>query len=180
MSLVLAVQTDRTIAGIDEIRARLGDSSNVRGSVTPILREGARVGTEFARLHAPRGSTGKLAGAIEDDAIVFRIRGDVVAARFGVQPVRDPGRGSRLYPIYVHEGTGLYGRLHRVITPKRSPVMVFPGGGKPWPTVIGRTGRVVKRSVRGQRAQPYMHSAYEEAKVYVEAHLDEIFRRLVE
>jgi hypothetical protein len=57
MSLVLAVQTDRTIAGIDEIRARLGDSSNVRGSVTPILREGARVGTEFARLHAPRGST---------------------------------------------------------------------------------------------------------------------------
>jgi hypothetical protein len=126
--------------GIDEIRERLGDSNNVRGAVTPILREGARVGTEFARLHAPRGSTGRLAGAIEDDAIVFRIRGDVVAARFGLQPVRDPGRGSRLYPIYVHEGTGLYGRLHRVITAKRSPVMVFPGGGKPWPVTIGRTG----------------------------------------
>jgi hypothetical protein len=180
MSLVLAVQTDRTIAGIDEIRARLGDSSNVRGSVTPILREGARVGTEFARLRAPRGSTGKLAGAIEDDAIVFRIRGDVVAARFGVQPVRDPCRGSRLYPIYVHEGTGLYSRLHRVITAKRSPVMVFPGGGKPWPVEIGRTGRIVKRTVKGQRAQPYMTHAYEEAKVYVEAHLDEIFHRLVE
>lgn len=180
MSLVLAVQTDRSIGGIDEIRARLGDSSNVRGAVTPVLREGARVGTEFARLHAPRGSTSRLAGAIEDDAIVFRIRGDVVAARFGVQPVRAPGRGSRLYPIYVHEGTGLYGRLHRVIVAKRSPVMVFPGGGKPWPVTIGRTGRVVKRTVRGQRPQPFMTHAFEEARVYVESHLDEVFHRLVE
>jgi hypothetical protein len=180
MSLVLAVQTDRSIGGIDEIRDKLGDSGNVRGAVTPVLREGARVGTEAARLHAPRGSTGRLAGAIADDAIVFRIRGDIAAARFGVQPVPDPGRGDRLYPIAVHEGTGLYGRLHRLITPRRARAMAFPGGGKPWPTLVGRTGVVVKRTVRGQRAQPYMTLAYEEARVYVEAHLDEIFTRLVD
>ena len=180
MSLVLAVHTRGDVGGVDEIRARLGDTNNVRGAVTPVLREGARVGTEFARLHAPRGSTGKLSGAIADDAIVFRIRGDVATARFGVQPVRNPGRGSPLYPIFVHEGTGLFGRLHRMITPKRSPVMVFPGGGKPWPVLVGRTGIVMKRYVRGQRPQPYMTHAYEEAKVYVEAHLDEVFRRLIE
>jgi hypothetical protein len=180
MAVVLAVQTDRGIGGIDEIREKLGDSGNVRGAVTPVLRDAARIGTTAARLHAPRGSTGRLSGAIEDDGIVFRIRGDTVAARFGVQPVGDPGRGSRLYPIYVHEGTGLYGRLHRIITPRRAPAMVFPAGGKPWPVEIGRTGRVVKRTIRGQRPQPYMNRAYDEAKAYVEVHLDEIFRRLVD
>jgi hypothetical protein len=118
--------------------------------------------------------------AIADDAITFRVRGDYAVARFGVQPVMNPGRGSRLYPIYVHEGTGLFGRLHRVITPRRSPVMVFPGGGKPWPVLIGRTGVVVKRSVRGQRAQPYMAHAYEEAAAYVGAHLDEMVERMLD
>lgn len=179
MSLVLAVQTER-IDGIDAIRDKLGDSGNIRGSVTPILRRGARVGVESARIHAPRGSTRKLAEAIADDAITFRVRGDYAVARFGVQPVRSPGRGSRLYPIYVHEGTGLFGRLHRVITPKRSPVMVFPGGGKPWPVLVGRTGVVVKRSVRGQRAQPYMASAFEEAAAYVGTHLDEMVDRMLD
>src|SRR3954470_7974106 len=155
MALQLAVQTG-SIEGIDEIRNRLGDSGNIRRSVTPILREAARVGAVTARLHAPRGSTGRLAREIADDAIVFRIRGDLATARFGVQPVRDPGRGSPLYPIFVHEGTGLFGRLHRVITPKRSPVMVFPGGGKPWPVAVGHTGLLRKRVVQGQRPQPYM------------------------
>jgi hypothetical protein len=179
MTLQLAVQVGN-IEGINTIRERLGDSGNVRGAVTPVLRQGARVGTEAARLHAPRGSTGRLAGAIADDAIVFRIRGDVATARFGVQPVQNPGRGSRLYPIYVHEGTGLHGRLHRLITPRRSPVMVFPGGGKPWPVEIGRTGLVARRSVQGQRPQAYMQTAFEEARAYVESHLDEVFNHLVE
>jgi hypothetical protein len=179
MALRLAVQTGR-IDGIDAIREKLGDSGNVRGAVTPVLREGARVGATAARLHAPRGSTSRLAGAITDDAIVFRVRGDTVQARFGVQPVRDPGRGSPLYPIYVHEGTGLYGHLKRVITPRRSPVMVFPGGGKPWPVTVGRTGVVVKHVVRGQRPNPYMTHAFEEADAYVRAHLDEVVNRALD
>lgn len=179
MALQLAVQTGN-IEGLDAIRDRLGNSGNIRDSVTPVLRRGARVGTEAARLHAPRGSTGRLAEQIADDGIVFRIRGDVATARFGVQPVPAPGRGDRLYPIYVHEGTGLYGRLHRLITPRRARAMAFPGGGKPWPTMVGRTGIVVKRTVRGQRPQPYMFMAFEEARAYVEANLDDIFRRLVD
>jgi hypothetical protein len=178
MALQLAVQSD-AIEGINEIRQRLGDSGNVRDSVTPVLRRAARLGAESARIHAPRGSTSRLAGAIDDDAIVFRIRGDVATARFGVQPVPNPGRGSPLYPIYVHEGTGLLGRLRRVIAAKRAPAMVFPGGGKSWPIVAGHTGLIRKHFVRGQRPQPYMTYAYEEARVYVEAHLDDVVNRLV-
>jgi hypothetical protein len=180
MSLSLAVQTRTDVSGVDEIRARLGDSGNVRGAVTPILQEGALVGARAAKRHAPRGATGRLAGSIAEDAIVFRIRGDTIGARFGVQPVMDPGRGSRLYPIYVHEGTGLHGRLKRLITARRSPTMVFPGGGKPWPVHAGRTGIVERRFIKGQRPQPYLLMAYEEAKVYVEHHLDGVFRRLVQ
>lgn len=179
MALQLAVQTG-SLEGIDEIRDRLGDSGNIRRNVTPILREGARVGATAARLHAPRGSTGRLAEEIADDAIVFRLRGDVATARFGVQPVPNPGRGDRLYPIYVHEGTGLYGRLHRRITPRSAALMRFPGGGKPWPVTVGRTGLVKKQSVRGQRPQPYMTFAFEEASAYVNAHLDEMVNRIVD
>lgn len=179
MSLYLAVKTGR-IEGIDEIRNRLGDSGTIRGNVTPILKEGARVGAAAARTAAPRGVTKGLTEAIADDAFVFRVRKDVVNVRFGVQPVRDPGRGSPFYPVYVHEGTGLYGRLHRVITAKRAGQMVFPGGGKPWPTIFGRTGRVKRFSVRGQKPQPYMAVAYEEAKRFIETHLDDMARRLVE
>lgn len=178
MSLVIGAQMER-VDGIDVIRDRLGNSGNVRQAVTPILREGARVGTETARTLAPKGATDRLSENIADDAIVFRIRGDVATARFGVQPVRNPGRGSRLYPLYVHEGTGIFGRLHKFIVAKRAGAMVFPGGGKPWPTQFGRTGRVVKHSVRGQKPQPYMTLAYEAAQQYVRAHLDDLMNDLV-
>jgi hypothetical protein len=179
MSLQLAAQTDR-IEGIDQIRERLGNSGNVRSAVTPMLREAARLGAETARRLAPKGATGRLQEAIADDAIVFRIRGDTAQARFGLQPVRRPGRGSPLYPVYVHEGTGLYGRHERLIRPKKARAMAFPAKGGWWPVEFGRTGAVVTRTVSGQRPQPFMTSAYDIAKAYVETHLDDIFQRLVE
>ena len=181
MALQLAMQTDR-IEGINEIREKLGNSGHVYGSLRDLLNDAARVGVASARLNAPKGRTGNLQQAIDDRAIAFRIRGDRdrAEARFGVQPVANPGRGSRLYPLYVHEGTGIYGRLHRAITPKRAPMMVFPGGGKPWPVMAGRTGLVHKQSVRGQRPQPFMTLAYAEARAHIDAHIDETINRLVE
>src|SRR3954468_10704701 len=122
MSLSIAVKYDR-VEGINEIRDRLGDSGNVRGSVTPILREASRLGAETARASAPEGATGRLKANIANDAITFRVRDDYVTARFGVQPVRNPGRGRPTYPMFVHEGTGLYGRVGRLITAKRAPKM---------------------------------------------------------
>jgi hypothetical protein len=45
---------------------------------------------------------------------------------------------------------------------------------------VGRTGLVFARSVRGQKPQPYMRHGYEEARAYIDAHLDEMVNRLFE
>jgi len=180
MPLIIGSRTEGLVDTIGVLRERLGDSGNIRNSVTPVLRRAARLGAHEARVAAPRGATGRLADAIADDAFEFRVRGDVATARFGVQPVPNPGRGSRLYPLYVHEGTGIHGRLGRVITAKRKPNMIFPDGGKPWPVSFTRLGLVKTASVSGQRAQPYMTRAFEVAQAEVEAQLDDMIRNIVD
>jgi hypothetical protein len=175
----IQVGIDR-IEGIEEVRNRLGDSGQVRRRISHVLNEAARVGTQSARIYAPK-DTSRLVRAIKDDTIQFTAAGNYVEARFGVQPVSMATRGaggrftgsragSRIYPVFVHEGTGLYGRMRRAITPRRANVMVF----------VGRTGLVKTKSVRGQRPHPYMRHGYEDARAYVDAHLDDVVNRLFE
>lgn len=180
MPLVLGVHTENLAETIGAIRDRLGNSGNIRNAVTPTLREGARIGAQAARGFAPHGSSGRLADAIADDAFEFRVRGDLAVARFGVQPVPNPARGSRLYPLYVHEGTGVYGRLERVIVAKRAKKMVFPGTGKPWPTSNAARPMNAVRAVAGQRGQPYMRRAFRVAEEYIESQLDDIANRIID
>lgn len=54
--------------------------------------------------------------------------------------------------IFVHEGTGLFGKYHTPIVPTKSSHLVF--------TLEGRRRFVVK-SVKGQVANPYLTKAYE-------------------
>lgn len=60
------------------------------------------------------------------------------------------GVGAR-YGIWVHEGTGIFGPRHHVITPVRAPLLVFTPSG------LGR--RVYTRSTLGQRPQPFLVDA---------------------
>src|SRR4029078_498859 len=59
---------------------------------------------------------------------------------------------------FVHDGTGIFGPLHRVIIPRTAPFMVFE-----W------KGRIHKRhEVYGQRPQPYLREAMDDAeKVFI-------------
>jgi len=180
MSLVIGVRTTGLVDTIGVLRERLGDSGNIRNAVTPTLREGSRIGAQAARTFAPKGASGRLEDAIADDTFEFRVRGDLAVARFGVQPVSNPARGSRLYPLYVHEGTGVYGRIERVITVKRAKKMVFPGAGKPWPTSNAARPLNAVTAVAGQRGQPYMLRAFRVAQEYVESQLDDVVRRVVD
>jgi len=57
------------------------------------------------------------------------------------------------YAIWHHEGTGIFGKYHRRITPTAGNVLVFRDSAK--------GGRLVfARSVKGQRANPFMRDAY--------------------
>jgi hypothetical protein len=145
-----------------------------------VLNEAARVGAASARIHAPKDQR-RLVAAISEDDFRFTVGQGSIEASFGVRDVSRATRGAggrftgsspgaRRYPLWVHEGTGLYGHFHRVITPKRRKFMVF----------VGRTGLVFARSVRGQKPQPYMRHGYEEARAYIDAHLDEMVNRLFE
>lgn len=67
-----------------------------------------------------------------------------------VEGTRIIGRvGTRLeYGLYHHEGTGIHGPRRRVITPKRSTVLVF--------TPKGSNNVVFARSVQGSRPNPFL------------------------
>jgi len=56
------------------------------------------------------------------------------------------------YGIWVHEGTGVFSRYHRKITPTTGNFLVFR-------TRSGRT--IFTKSVLGQRAQPFFREAFE-------------------
>lgn len=176
--MTIEVGVDR-IEGLDEVRERLGNSGRVRRDVADVLNRAARIGVASARVHAPKDKR-LLVAAISEDSIQFTVRRDHVEASFGVGPVSRATRGAggrftgsasgaRNYPLWVHEGTGLYGHFHRLITPRRAKAMAF----------VGRTGFVVTKTVRGQRPQPYMQRGYDDARAYVDTHLDDMISGLV-
>jgi hypothetical protein len=173
----IEVGIDR-IEGLEEVRARLGDSGQIRRRTGEVLNQAARIGVQSARIYAPKDKR-LLVNAITEDAVHFTAGQEFIEASFGVQPVSRATRGeggrftgskpgARNYPLWVHEGTGLYGRLHRLIRPRRAKAMVF----------VGRTGLVITKSVRGQKPQPYMTEAYADARAYIDAHLDDMLGRL--
>lgn len=177
--MAIEVVADR-ITGLDEVRARLGNSGQIRQDTASVLNQAARIGVQSARIYAPKDQR-LLVNAITEDAVHITAREGAIEATFGVQDVSRATRGaggrftgsrpgSRRYPLWVHEGTGIYGRLHRLIRPKRAKVMVF----------VGRTGLVFAKTVRGQRPQPYLREGFEDAKAYIEAHLDDTIRGLIE
>lgn len=174
----IEVGVDR-IEGLDEVRARLGDSGQIKRRMGDVLNQAARIGVQSARIYAPKDKH-LLVRAITEDAVRFTAGQEFIEARFGVQPVSRATRGergrftgsrpgARNYPLWVHEGTGLYGRLQRLITPRRAPAMVF----------VGRTGLVVTKTTRGQRPQPYIREAYADARAYIDAHLDDILHNMI-
>jgi len=54
------------------------------------------------------------------------------------------------YSIFVHRGTGLYGPFKKLITPRNKKALAFTIGGN----------KVVVRSTKGQRANPFMQRAF--------------------
>ncbi len=60
-------------------------------------------------------------------------------------------RATAPYAQYVHQGTGLFGPHHRKIVPREKKALRFVAGGQ----------ILFRRSVRGQRPNPFMDRALE-------------------
>ena len=78
--------------------------------------------------------------------------------------------GSNLpYAIYVHEGTGLYGPRHAMITPRRGRFMVWPaknnsGSGTRRYKGGATAGYVFAKRTRGMRGRPFLVQALDAAR----------------
>ena len=75
------------------------------------------------------------------------------------------------YAKWVHDGTGIFGPKGVPITPRKAPFMVFQIDGK-W---------FKKKTVLGQKPQPYLREALEQAEnTIIPIRLAELRARLVE
>ena len=68
------------------------------------------------------------------------------------------------YGVYIEEGTGIYGPMHRPITPKVKKVLVFRINGK----------KIVTKSIKGMRARPFFGPAIDQAAPYIQQQFDKV------
>lgn len=143
------------IEGDDEVKAFLNAGPSILGQwLQGIINDTSDFAGGALRLHAP-GHISELVG--EDHS-----QGSVLAemtAVAGVMPAIDESTLSRGlnsdpadYPVFVDQGTGIYGEKGSRIYPIPGHVMAFMHGGE----------KVYATSIAGQRAQHFSRSAFED------------------
>lgn len=102
----------------------------------------------FGGGHTVRGAGGRFVSVskIHDPGFVFT--GTFSFADVTAQVLLNP---ELPYAKWVHNGTGIYGPMRRPYTPRTKPFMVFWWHGRKW----------FKRTVKGQRPQPFLTEAYD-------------------
>jgi hypothetical protein len=128
-------------------------TSPLGGVAKDLIKRGARVESRAKRnlgggtgTGPKRVNTGLLRASIHSQ--LFRHR-ETLGIRVGT---------GVYYALWVHDGTGIYGPKHTKITPKTAQVLVFRS--KIYGAKTGRfAGRVVVRSVKGMRGNPFLADA---------------------
>lgn len=75
-------------------------------------------------------------------------------SKFAINGLEAEVRPTAKHAIWVHEGTGIYGKYKRPIQPKRARVLAWQGSG----------GMIFARSVKGIKPNPFMDRAYKKVK----------------
>ena len=99
--------------------------------------------SHLARTLAPQGKTGTLRSEGIGFDHVTPTTTHVVSGAVGVRRIPR-------HAIWVHEGTGVFGHLHRPIFSPRGNLMRFQGSSGRW---------IHTRTVLGQRPQPFLRDA---------------------
>lgn len=97
---------------------------------------------------AVRGAGGRFVRAEFFREPGFIFEGGVTFAEYQAQVLLNPGVA---HSIWVHNGTGIYGPYKTPIVPVRSKYLIFFWRGRKW----------MKKSVRGQKPQPFLTEAFE-------------------
>lgn len=123
----------------------------LHGFMDDIITEGA----DFLRVAVPKGDTLELTkhvghtGPYDD--------GQDIVGHVGIPLISKKSLGtfdpnSMRYPIFVDEGTGIYGDHHSPIFSKRSDYMKLPPDG---------IHSIFQKETKGQRGQHFMEKTYE-------------------
>lgn len=179
------IEADKFQIGVQRVGATI--SALLKDHVDDLAREVQQRASDFA----PRGPTGRLKAAGTIKSFRDDITGDNgipsgavvtdISSFGGGRAVRGPGgrfvAASKLeeghvfsgaltnhnytavvqlnpavkHAVWVHEGTGLFGPYHSPIAPRKAKYLVFYWHGRKW----------MKKSVRGQQAQPFLTEAFE-------------------
>ncbi len=84
-------------------------------------------------------------------------------------PIQVTVRPNKEYAIYVHEGTGIYGKNKRPITPKNKPYLVFKINGK-W---------IRTKKVMGQKPNPFVQRTAEKSERPVNSIFDKALKEII-
>jgi len=110
----------------------------------------------------------RTAGAVEAAAVegAPKKTGNLAnAIRKYIESHRAIVKSTAPYSFFVHEGTGLFGPYKTRIVPKHKKALAFTIGGQ----------KIVVRSVKGQKPNPYMKRALKK----VEGRIPEIFGQAI-
>jgi hypothetical protein len=149
--------------GDDALMRRLVvGNDRAKSAVAELVDDLATRGEHYIRLYAPSYS-GELMRRIGRTPV----RGHGPA---GMEAVVGVHRGMSNYPLFVHRGTGIYGRTGQFIQPsKPGGVLTFQKRGEP---------RRFKKWVRGQEEQPFVRRAYELMIPYARLRMAHVVDRL--
>lgn len=129
--------------------------------------------------------TGRLFEAISEGRVDKHPWGWSVS--IGIEPIEElkPGESPE-YPLFVSEGTGLFGERGQLITAQHGNVMVFsvedkaePGFTKLAPSKKElEQGVIFTRNVEGQEPQPFIEETYQEVNWYIRVRKRELAARI--
>jgi hypothetical protein len=138
-----------------------GVTDIVSGNVGDRFQPGAVVTDlpSFGGGFTVRGPSGRFVSATKVLSPGFVYGSTFSRANYSVAIELNPGVA---HSKWVHNGTGLYGPHKTPIVPRRAPFLVFHYRGRKW----------IKRSVRGQRPQPFLDQAFHYVNdVYIPARI---------
>ncbi len=138
----------------------------IHNSAKEFVEDAADVAYRSFQRHAPVGLTGRTHEAIFKTRATISETGGYEASA-GVSEVE--GASDPRYPLYVHEGTGIFGPSKAPIFATHGNVMVFEKEGE---------GAVFTRWVQGQEAQPYLQDVADDVQRWIRVHKHDIVRTI--